>query len=273
MNNRHMNIVVAIPVYKKVIDVFEEKSLIQCLKVLSRYQICLFGPEGMDMSYYKSFFSKLGVPFKVETFAPSFFCGTKGYNQLLLSSNYYKRFEIFDYMLIYQLDAYVFRDELEEWCEKGYDYIGAPWLNSDLNFWQNCGNGGFSLRKISSFLSVLNAPFNERLFSLTGLYRYYQNRKFLRIPLFLAALLFNRNNKNYYIKQNPTNEDLFFSTLLWGAKIKFKMPNPAEAATFSFEKYPSLLFERIGRKLPFGCHAWKKYEYETFWKRYIDVFQ
>ena len=137
MNNRHMNIVVAIPVYKKVIDVFEEKSLIQCLKVLSRYQICLFGPEGMDMSYYKSFFSKLGVPFKVETFAPSFFCGTKGYNQLLLSSNYYKRFEIFDYMLIYQLDAYVFRDELEEWCEKGYDYrhglaMAIPVVTNDV---------------------------------------------------------------------------------------------------------------------------------------------
>ena len=31
-------------------------------------------------------------------------------------------------MLIYQLDAYVFKDELLNWANKGYDYIGAPWL-------------------------------------------------------------------------------------------------------------------------------------------------
>jgi hypothetical protein len=21
-----------------------------------------------------------------------------------------------------------FKDELQEWCDKGYDYIGAPWI-------------------------------------------------------------------------------------------------------------------------------------------------
>jgi hypothetical protein len=25
----------------------------------------------------------------------------------------------------------------------------------------------------------------------------------------------------------------------------------------------------VTQHLPFGCHAWKKYEYESFWKQYI----
>ena len=31
-------------------------------------------------------------------------------------------------MLIYQLDAFVFQDDLAYWCQQNYDYIGAPWL-------------------------------------------------------------------------------------------------------------------------------------------------
>lgn len=30
--------------------------------------------------------------------------------------------------MIYQLDAWVFNDELSSWCSLGYDYIGAPFF-------------------------------------------------------------------------------------------------------------------------------------------------
>jgi hypothetical protein len=39
------------------------------------------------------------------------------------SKQFYERFVAYDYMLIYQLDAYVFKDELDDWSAKGYDLL------------------------------------------------------------------------------------------------------------------------------------------------------
>lgn len=43
---------------------------------------------------------------------------------------------------------------------------------------------------------------------------------------------------------------------------------PKEALEFAFERFPSEMYKITG-KLPFGCHAWEKYEYESFWKKFI----
>jgi hypothetical protein len=48
----------------------------------------------------------------------------------MLSIDFYKRFRDYKFILIYQLDAYVFRDELEYWCEQDYDFIGAPLIEN-----------------------------------------------------------------------------------------------------------------------------------------------
>lgn len=45
----------------------------------------------------------------------------------MLSAEFYERFLAWDYILLCQTDAFVFRDELADWCARGYDYIGAPW--------------------------------------------------------------------------------------------------------------------------------------------------
>ena len=50
------------------------------------------------------------------------------YNRLMMSEQFYRAFEGYEYILIYQLDCLVFSNALEEWCRKGYDYIGAPWF-------------------------------------------------------------------------------------------------------------------------------------------------
>lgn len=264
-----MNIVI-IPVYKNSIDIFEKKALLQCLKILSAHEICLVGPNGLDVSCYESLFVDINIPFRIEIFDNLYFGNIEGYNKLMLSHQFYDRFSSYDYMLIYQLDAYVFEDKLDYWCSKNYDYIGAPWLKPDLSFFQNCGNGGFSLRKISSFLSILSMPLDNKMFSLNGLYHYYQHRGLLhKVKLISEILLKKRNTMDYYVNVNPTNEDVFFSMLRWSINFKFKIPKPEEAALFSFETNPSLLYEKVGRKLPFGCHAWQKWEYDRFWSRYI----
>jgi GT2 family glycosyltransferase len=50
--------------------------------------------------------------------------------------------------------------------------------------------------------------------------------------------------------------------------IRPKLPDSSISMNFSFEKYPDYLYS-INRKIPFGCHAWGKYEYNTFWEKFI----
>ena len=70
------------------------------------------------------------------------------YNALCTNNQLYNLFSDYEYMLIYQLDAFIFKDELYYWCDKGYDYIGG--VEAIENFKKDL-NGGFSLRKISVF--------------------------------------------------------------------------------------------------------------------------
>jgi hypothetical protein len=43
-----------------------------------------------------------------------------------------------------------------------------------------------------------------------------------------------------------------------------------EAIKFSFEANPEFLFEKNNYQLPFGCHAWQRYD-PLFWEKYINV--
>lgn len=61
-------------------------------------------------------------------FPDTYFKGIAGYNRLMMSPEFYETFAQWEYILIYQTDAWVFSDRLSEWCSKGYDYIGAPWI-------------------------------------------------------------------------------------------------------------------------------------------------
>ena len=49
----------------------------------------------------------------------------------------------------------------------------------------------------------------------------------------------------------------------------FTVPTPEEACDFAFEREPRFLYELNGRKLPFGCHGWEKYDPE-FWRSVAD---
>ena len=88
-----------------------------------------------------------------------------------------------------------------------------------------------------------------------------------------------KNNIRYFVKSG-VNEDQIFCLIvdeLWINKnlqndesfLFLKKPTINEAVKFAFELYPSTLFEFNNENLPFGCHAWDKYEYNTFWQKYI----
>lgn len=262
--------IVIIPVYKESLAGTEAASLSQCLKVLGKHTLCIIGPEGLDATAYREMFEQHHAPFRMEAFDGSFFRDVIGYNKLMLSKSFYERFAGYDYMLIYQLDAYVFRDELDYWTSKGYDYIGAPWLKSNLKLdEENSGNGGFSLRRTDSFIKLFSHKGN--VFTFRGLVCYHRYRGPLHTFWYVLLGLFGKNNTiKSFTETNIQNEDLFYAVLRHKRKGSFNTPEVNEAIRFSFEQAPSYLFERNGRNLPFGCHGWPKYEYESFWTNYIN---
>lgn len=247
-----MKIAVCIPIYKPYPTNDEQLSLRQCLSVLCAYDTLLVCPQDMDVSPYEIC---AGRGIDTLRFQPHYFQGIKGYNKLMKSHCFYRSVCQYDYILIYQLDAWVFSDQLMQWAAKGYDYVGAPWFQNHgtheegKELWM-CGNGGLSLRKVQKFFSI-TSPY----------YRWMPNRENL-----YDLLHHKKRNRKLHMW-----EDTFFCYGLMGTPRELHLPTALEAASFAFECSPSYLFKLTGNQLPFGCHAWRKYEFETFWKNYISI--
>lgn len=243
-------VAVVIPVYQANLTDAEQVSLKQCMAVLGNYRVIIVKPAALDLSALQQQYPKLTF----QSFDDSFFTGVDAYNRLMVSSSFYKAFTSYQYILIYQLDAFVFRDELKEWCARGYDYIGAPSLHQPefdtipagsaqdfanaLSTHRVVLNGGLSLRKVSSFL------------------------RYLKIY-------------NAFYPAWKGNEDMLFcqeATRLKPLKMFMKLPKWPEALRFSFEKSPAASYELTHHQLPFACHAWERYE-PGFWAQFIAVKQ
>ena len=270
--------IIIIPIHKSIPDWSELISFKQCFKILFKHPICVITYSGLDISYYTNLPAKAEAAFRIEYFDKKYFENLAGYNRLLLSLEFYKRFKDFECILLYQLDAWVFRDELDYWCQKGYDYIGAPWFenygshDNGNKLWA-VGNGGFSLRRVPSFLNILY--YNKPLFKISELKIIYpQEKAFIRkirrnLFIYLKSTGL-KNNVSYFIKKYANNEDWFWALLFQKSARPLKIPKCEEAIDFSFEKSPGYLYELNERRLPFGCHAWEKYEYHTFWNNFIQ---
>lgn len=274
-----MLVKILIPVYKKELTLEEERSFKQCLYILNHYPIVVVTHQTLSIDSYIQIAKKLGVNIEIEYFDEEYFKSVTAYSRLLLSKIFYLRFQHTKYIFIYQLDGFVFRDELNEWCERGYDYIGAPWFkdyksHEDGAMLCKVGNGGVSLRKVSAFLSVFEKPFPLSIypFYIKNIRKKGFFRMCIRAVKILFLLLFTRKKIKYYLENltdERINEDCFWADGLSKTRLAFNVPDLVTAANFCFERSPSYLFRLIGNKIPFACHAYEKYEYESFWKNYI----
>lgn len=266
-----MSSIVVVPLYESVPDKWQRLSFEQCCRVLGNHPICIATHKDVDIIQYQNIAAKYDIVIHKENFAAQFFESISGYNQMMLDKHFYQRFAKYQYMLIYQLDAWVFRDELDEWCDKGYDYIGAPWIEKNASGQpiglEGIGNGGFSLRRTQHFIDVLshNGPVKQS--------KQLKLDNSIKNSLYrLAYSLGYQNTISYYKKDETLFEDIFLSIFLADTKLRAKMPDPETACHFAFEQAPSFLYS-ITKQLPFGCHAWHKYEYESFWKEHIPYLQ
>ena len=267
------NVIIVIPVYRPTLSSAEKASLRQCLKVLGpHHDVALVCPDTLDTTPYDAV---AGEKLRTERFKDSFFEGIEGYNRLMMSHEFYSRFERYTWMLIYQLDAWIFEDRLEEWCRKGYDYVGAPWFENNeshetgWHLWRT-GNGGLSLRRLEKFLRITQSGCPLRVPRVIWSHRFRRKDG----PSKIARLILGYRHTTmgqYMIKRASVWEDYFFCISLEGTSEALRVPSPEEAASFSLELSPRWLFETVlQRQLPMGCHAWRKYQYEDFWKQYIN---
>ena len=270
-----MKIAVVIPVYRTP-DRWEEISLRQCCKVLGQYDHYLVAPDDLDTSAFQSLWSEYGLALHEMRFAPEYFKGISGYNRLCLSRGYYARFSRggYAYILVYQPDAFIFQDDLDKWCARGYEYIGAPNIGKAKQtvyspaMPMRVGNGGFSLRSIPAFMRFFDGrkPVFNLWHILASPLVWKRNYRWLVVKA--LQLRFTGNTPAAVLARWRGNEDDFWGCLLALSEYALLRPDPEEALQFAFDRFPKELYARTGH-LPMGCHAWHKYEYEEFWKPVI----
>jgi hypothetical protein len=203
-------------------------------------------------------------------FPDRYFGSVRAHGSLLLSEAFYRAFSEYEFVLIHHLDALVFSDQLAQWCAAGYDYIGAPWLLSPDTphiTAQKVGNGGFSLRRVSSFCRVLNS---RRYFVDPDEYwRRYEERtpdrltRLFNTPRKLLKRLVPLNDIRWHVRwalRGDVHEDRFWAEYANHYDPDFRIAPVDVAMRFAFEAEPRKCYERIGRKAPFGAHRWNKFD-------------
>jgi hypothetical protein len=285
---------VLIPVYKKISNTLEIASLKQGLKVFNSFPVIFICPNSFDEAWLDEY-RNLHPKITFEKFDDRSFASVDSYSLLLLNQNFYTRFSNYEFMLIYQLDAYVFRDELEYWCDKGFDYIGAPWTKNSnqwfsnliasdkkLAFYPNAGNGGFSLRNITKISELMGRKIGFfraiKVRKILRKFRTESNKKSLFAKRIFDIAFFTKfifGKKSYgevchYILQNDIKaaEDIVFAISFPLIFSEFKVAKAEEAIAFAFESEAENLYEINKQNLPFGCHAWYKIN-PDFWKKFI----
>ena len=273
---------VVIPVYKALnrLSRNEQLSWQQCLRILRSRTIYLACPPTLITEDYIAAAAKQGVVCKATLFAPKYFSSIDGYNRLMLSRQFYSRFAQYDYLLLYQLDAFIFRDELTQWCNMGYSYVGAPWfdkyvsLDDSANLWA-VGNGGFALRRVADCLRVLNTVAVARSWAeVIQNHSPHHPPNLVRRAYLTARYLLCSNNthwlgNDFYRYRKFHQEDYFWGVVCSEKFSWYKVPTPQKALAFAFESAPSRMYVFNHQQLPMGCHAWEKHEPE-FWLPFIN---
>lgn len=266
MNNLR-DVGIVIPIYRDFLDEFEKKSLESIITHFNEFEIIFVAPLGLTVEAYKGYLNKINN-YRIEYFEKDCFSSIDAYNKLLLDSEFYQRFSDYYYILICQLDVYVFHNKLIDWCKKDYDYVGAPWIGSERNIINltldsfnakirlirgkkqknterlfRVGNGGFSLRKVDMFISI-------------------SQKEKENIQLFLEK----KPDSEYYI------EDVFWSLYVTKIYNNYRIPEWKEALSFCMDRKPIKAMRLNNNQLPMACHRFNQPKLFKFWKKYINEF-
>ena len=267
MNKKKVVIVVPIS-NRSELTPSEEISLRHLRQHLGQHDIFIAAPEGLDIE-----FSGL----KIKRFSPKYFGSAENYKKMVMSSAFYQAFDEYEYMLTYHLDALVFSDQLLEWCDKGYDFIGPPWIKHDdspnkgMIYEGKVGNSGFSLKKIDTFIRLFSS--DRPAYGLFERWKKkYGNkslpRKIVGLPEFFLGCLKSHNSLQWELSNWTMSEEAFLILRAEHYLLEYNVPDVDEALKFAFEVVPKYCYELNGDQLPFGCHAWERYD-RQFWEPFL----
>ncbi len=268
-------VIIVIIGYKPGLSENEKTSLRRCYKVLHKYDIRIVSPQGMDVSEYEKVIP--GIQF--EYVDPHWTSDYDMSSLFKIDELLYEKFIGYKFLMYYELDAWVFKDEMEYWCAKDRDFIGAPWFEKTATGYSQkivgVGNGGFCLRKnISCVRLAKRVKLLKKI--RKAWFRYYLQAV---MPFEKAILLFRKqlHLQNIEALTPMLLDEKIIEDFYWTKKVAvvfndFKVAPVEDAAKFSFEVNPSLLYKMNNNQLPFGCHGWEKYEPE-FWEQFIPVEQ
>ena len=250
----------------------EQISMRHLLHYFGKYDKYLIAPKGLPVHF---------DGFKVKRFARKFFGSSIAHNRLTYARVFYRAFKDYKFIFFYHLDSLAFSDQLAEWCQTDLDYIGAPWLKCSDTPWveeTRVGNGGFTLLRVESALKVLHNRYrqepsrfwvdfvdrNARVFE--PIVRFARK---LRLPAFLKP---ERIRSRWSQIEQPSrwglNNDVFWADQAVKYLPEFKVASVRDGLRFAFEAAPRTCFEMNDRKLPFGCHAWARFD-RSFWEPHL----
>lgn len=238
-------LIIVIPVYNTTPKKTEIASIRHLGEVYNwKYDVRFICPEDFSDAEIVQYINMLNSPDNVyiqyKKYDSAYFKSTETYSQLLKSVDFYKDYEGYDYMLIFQTDCWALDiNEIDGWIDEDFDYIGPPIITNKIHWPSSpcCGNGGLSLRKISSFIKY---TFNKDIVD-------------------------NLNKNEVFNKY----EDVFFCEGI-SKYMYIDMPTWQECANFAWDMNPDMLWDYTGGELPqIGIHAWPKNM--PFWKDKINV--
>ncbi len=234
MSKRDKTLCIIIPIYKERLKITEKKAIFTYIEYFLNIDIYFICSRKLETIWYEKQFSQI----KFVPFDNYYFISNKSYNNLMLNTEFYKRFIDYKYMIIAQTDAMIVNPSIDinNFLQMDYDYMGAPWYYSPFSIKDGflkyivkrliihdslknkCGNGGFSLRKISTMIEILES---------TKIYRKLVWR---------------------------FNEDIFFSYICYKKKYNIAPINIAEK--FSLEQ--NMIQQLSNGNYPLAVHAWEK---------------
>jgi glycosyltransferase involved in cell wall biosynthesis len=265
--------VVVVPTHKDTMTAEEQRSFLNTLSSLNNWKVCLVLPENVSADNYYKLKTSLGIDFSVVFVRSDWMGSLSNYNRMLLAPEFYKTFSEYRYLLVCHLDAWVFRDELQMWIDKGYDYIGAPWFvprPESSKDWAPLeklmlpqgGNGGFCLRKIDKMIELLSnrrRSINVTLF-LKGVFFLARNKRFDFLKIFVGACRGVLQDAESYQKKHNVYEDAFISIFYSFLDKKLSVAPANEAKYFCVETNAAeLLMTKMKWRLPFAVHGYDKY--------------
>ena len=265
--------VVVVPIHKPLPSATELVSLRQCGKLLARRDIKILAPEGLDLVEYQSLLPGAGE-LRV---APHWMESRQAYNRMMISPLVFEALQGYSHMLVHEADSIVLRDELDYWCVQPYDYIGAPWFQgySDAQPASpilGVGNFGLSLHRLETAQRIMSSC--RRWYSYKQVAKDFvrgcQGRTF-RFRQGIRGLFASGQARDAW-RLYAGNCDAFWCYVVPEVYRPFKLAPPEAAARFAWEVLPKRCLEMCKGQLPFGIHAWARYDFR-FLRPYFQAFE